>query len=230
MLALAAAAALAGPPARAEVTVTSDGELFTEVDAGQHVGDPQIYFYDQTDVDESSHAEIDEVGRADANVRATVNPGQTAASAVASGLTDIEHCCTEDENGNYINNTGAGAGNAFSVTICSDQRATFSASVSGSVQANGEESTNVWAWLCCDANGDTIDLEAEDSRLGRSFSRSLTGVLSSDEGDDEAYSGSCASVGAGASSSLGSGQPTSVTAWRLQVSVVETAEPPDADA
>lgn len=235
-LALAAAAALAGGPARAEVTVESNGQLRTRVDhLGQHAGDPLgIHFQNQNDVDESSHAEIDEKGRADATVSATVNADQTSASASASGRTDIEHCCTEDENGEPQHQTGAGGVNAFSVTICSDQRATFSASVSGHVQANGEESTDVYGDLCCDALGETINLEADDGSLGRSFSKSITGVLNRCEGADEDECDddtdfSCVSLGAGASSTLGFGQPTSVTHWTLQVNVVETPAPPGAD-
>ena len=216
------AAAWASAPAGAEVTVSSSTtSLFAEVATqGQFDTDRPPDVFDQPNVDVSAHAEL-EGGRADMSLQATVNSSASGASATASGTTDIEHCCTVDENGDFIPQTGAGAGNGFSVTICSDQRATYTASVSGSVQASGHESTNVFASLCCDANG-VIDLEGEDSSLGPSISGSVSGVLN--DGNE-----SCVSISAGASSSLDTGQPTSVTQWTLSVSVVETPDPPDAD-
>ncbi|HEX2486061.1 MAG TPA: hypothetical protein VHQ66_12210, partial [Myxococcota bacterium] len=207
------------------MTVSSEAEAFADVATeGQFDSPPPFSATDQPNVDGSVHAEL-EGGRADGAVQATVTASPTGASATASGTTDIEHCCTEDEDGEPNPQTGAGAGNGFTISICSDQRATFTMSVSGNVQASGDASTNVFATLCCDANGDSVDLEGEDSNLGTGMGGGLSGVLN----DDTDESPSCASLAIGGSSSLDTGQPTSVTQWSASVSVVETPEPPDAD-
>jgi hypothetical protein len=235
LTALAVAGALA--PAGAEVTVSSSASLFADVATdGQFDSPTPISLFDEPNVNASLHAELPG-GRADGTLQATINASPTSASATASGTTDIEHCCTE-EDGEPNPQTGAGAGNGFDILICSDQRATFTLSVSGNVQANGDASTNVFATLCCDANGDSIDLEGEDSSLGPSMGGGLSGVLNANgatstsrggRGDGGGGSPSCASIAVGASSSLDTGQPTSVTQWSASVSVVETPEPPDAE-
>lgn len=220
LLAALVAAAI-GTPVSAEVTVQSSGSLFVESATDGQFDAPQpIDVFDQPSVDESQHAET-KGGRADASLHATVHASPTGASATASGTTDIEHCCTADDRPQ----TGAGAGNGFSVSICSDQRATFTASLSGNVQASGDESTNVFASLCCDANGDSIDVEGEDSNLPRAIQLARSGVLH----DGSEDSPSCVSLSIGGSSSLGSDQPTSATQWTMSLSVVETPVPPDAD-
>ena len=219
LLPLAAGRAVATPSA-ADITSVSSNAFVDSLSATDGTFDtqPRIEAFDFATFDESSEAHT-EGGRALSHQNTRVTQTTDSVSVTTSGGTEISHCCTADDRPQ----TGAGANAAFSIQVCVDERSTFTASGSASVQSSGDESSTADLQICCDANGDFfVDEEAEDAAgRPRNVAGSASGVLGTGEAP------SCVSLTVGNNSSLGSGQPSSTTTWTASLSVVSSPEAPE---
>jgi T5SS/PEP-CTERM-associated repeat protein len=215
-------AAPAAPAAAHISSVDTDAavEALSATD-GTFDSPPRIEQAGFTQFDETVTAQTDG-GAARGTAHVSVTQTTDSVTATASGGTDISHCCAADDRPM----TGAGASSKFVISVCVDERSTFTASGSASVQSSGKESSSADFDVCCDANGDPLVTVATEDAAGapRSAGRSVSGVLDPDSGP------SCVGVSAGDSSSLGSGQPSSATSWSLSLRVDSSPRPAESQA